>query len=297
MLVAVFCCPNPSTGAKMNRSLYETHLHTPLCRHAWGEPEAYAAVALQHGLKGIIVTCHNPTNDGWSPESRMALSQFPAYLTMVDRARQQWAGLIDVRLGLESDYVPGMEPWLETLHRQAPFDYILGAVHPHLPDYKQRYFTGDIIAFQRTYFEHLALAAETGLFDALAHPDLVKIVHPGAWQPERLRDTIGRALDRIQATGIAMELNTYGLHKNPAEMHPGPLILQEMQRRGIPVVIGSDAHQPHRVADNFEGALDALAAVGYTQVHIFLNHRRHAVNIPSARRNLHQHPNQRRNLT
>jgi histidinol-phosphatase (PHP family) len=162
-------------------------------------------------------------------------------------------------------------------------------VHPHLPDYKQRYFTGDIIAFQRTYFEHLALAAETGLFDALAHPDLVKIVHPAAWQPERLRDTIGRTLDRIRAAGIAMELNTYGLHKTPAEMHPGPLILHEMQQRGIPVIIGADAHQPHRVAGNFEIALDALSAAGYTEVSIFLNRRRHTINISQARRSLRPH--------
>jgi len=273
----------------MNPLLYETHLHTPLCRHASGPPEAYAAVARQRGLKGIIVTCHNPTDNGWSPDVRMQMNEFPDYLAMVARARQQWAGQVDVRLGLESDYVPGMEPWLETLHRQAPFDYILGSVHPHLPDYKQRYFTGDIIAFQRAYFEHLALATETGLFDALAHPDLVKIVQPAAWQPERLRDTIGRALDRIRATGIAMELNTYGLRKTPAEMHPGPLMLQEMQQRGIPVVIGADAHQPHRVADNFEAALDALTAAGYTEVSIFLNRRRHTINIPQARRSLRPH--------
>ena len=50
--------------------LYETHMHTPLCKHARGEPEAYAAVAEQRGLKGIIVTCHNPTDNGWAPEVR-----------------------------------------------------------------------------------------------------------------------------------------------------------------------------------------------------------------------------------
>ncbi|MCP4288071.1 MAG: histidinol-phosphatase, partial [Gammaproteobacteria bacterium] len=55
--------------------LYETHLHTPLCKHATGRPEEYAAVAERRGLKGIIVTCHNPTNDGWSPQTRMNLEQ------------------------------------------------------------------------------------------------------------------------------------------------------------------------------------------------------------------------------
>ena len=44
--------------------LYEMHMHTPLCKHAQGAPEEYAAVAQQRGLQGIVVTCHNPTDDG-----------------------------------------------------------------------------------------------------------------------------------------------------------------------------------------------------------------------------------------
>ena len=92
--------------------LYESHMHTPLCKHAVGYPEAYAAVAEQRGLKGIIVTCHNPTNDGWSPDVRMSMAEFDDYVAMVEQAREMWAGRVDVRLGLESDYVPGVEAWL-----------------------------------------------------------------------------------------------------------------------------------------------------------------------------------------
>ena len=49
--------------------LYEMHMHTPLCKHAHGEPEDYAEVAKQRGLKGIVVTDHNPADDDWSPVS------------------------------------------------------------------------------------------------------------------------------------------------------------------------------------------------------------------------------------
>jgi len=272
--------------------LYESHAHTPLCHHASGEPEAYAVIAYQRGLKGIIITCHNPTNNGWSPDVRMKMNEFADYLAMVERARKRWAGQVDVRVGLESDYVPGMESWLEKLHGMAAFHYILGSVHPHLPDYKKRYFNGDILAFQRAYFEHLAMAAETGLFDALAHPDLVKIVDPSQWKPERLLTAIRRALDRIAATGAAMELNTYGLEKTPAEMYPGRLMLEEMRRRDIPVVLGSDAHHPQRVAANFEDALDLLEEVGYTQVSVFLNRQRRDIDIGLARRSLRLNDNQ-----
>jgi histidinol-phosphatase (PHP family) len=205
----------------------------------------------------------------------------------VEKARQAWAGRVDVRLGLESDYVPGMEPWLTELHDKAEFHYILGSVHPPLPDYQDRYRNGDIVAFQRTYFEHLAMAAETGLFDALAHPDLVKIVEPAEWKLEqRLMDTIRRSLDRIAATGIAMELNTSGLFKKLPEMNPGRPILEEMHQRNIPVVVGADAHQPERVAANYEEAFNLLIEVGYAQVSIFLNRKRRELDIQTARHSL-----------
>ncbi len=263
--------------------LYETHMHTPLCKHATGEPEAYAAVAERRGLKGIIVTCHNPTNNGWSPNVRMRFEQFDDYVAMVERARQAWTGRIDVRLGLESDYVPGMEPWLEKLHGMADLNYVLGSVHAPLPDYKARFFKGDIVAFQRTYFEHLALAAETGLFDALAHPDLVKLVESKQWKLARLMDTICACLDRIATTGTAMELNTSGLYKSVPEMNPARPILAEMHQRNIPVVLGADAHKPERVADDFEDALEMLQAVGYSHVNVFLNREPHQIEIEAAR--------------
>jgi histidinol-phosphatase (PHP family) len=261
-------------------------MHTPLCKHAIGEPEEYATVAEKRGLKGIIITCHNPGPDGWSPNIRMALDQFDEYITMVERARQAWSGRIDVRLGIESDYMPGMESWLEELHGWANFNYVLGSVHPHAEYYKEAYFKDDVLGFQQIYFQHLAMAAETGLFDSLAHPDLVKTVFPSKWDVQSLLDDIQHSLDRIARTGVAMELNTSGLQKRIKEMNPGRLILQEMQQRSIPVVLGSDAHEPKRVADDFDSALDLLEDVGYTYVCFFLERQRHKVSLTDVRESL-----------
>jgi histidinol-phosphatase (PHP family) len=101
-----------------------------------------------------------------------------------------------------------------------------------------------------------------------------------------LLDDIRRSLDRIAVTGVAMELNTSGLNKALPEMNPGRPILEEMVRRDIPVVVGADAHNPQRVAANFEDAFDLLQAVGYTQVNIFLNRQRHALDLATARQSL-----------
>lgn len=274
-----------STSAPL---LYETHMHTPLCKHAIGEPEEYAAVAKLRGLKGIVVTCHNPAPGGWSPRTRMELHEFPRYLEIVARAREEFAGQVDVRLGLESDFHPDpdLPAYLEKLHARAPFNYILGSVHSQMQDYQERYMTDDPVDYQKLYFEHLALAAESGLFDSLAHPDLVKNVFPSRWNPRLILDDIRRALDRIAKTGVAMELNTSGLHKDVQEMNPGRLILEQMFARGIPIIVGADAHLPRRVGADFELALATLAEVGYTHTSIFLERRRREIPITQALKSL-----------
>ncbi len=266
--------------------LYESHMHTPLCRHSVGEPEAYAEVAQRRGLKGIIVTCHNPLPNGLAQGSRMYPEQFDEYCRLVDRARGAWAGRVDVRLGLEADYLPGLEEFLVRQLSSAEFNHVLGSVHPQLSEYNERYFTGDIVAFQRTYFDLLAQAAESGLFDTLSHPDLVKNNYPTDWLLDRVMPDIQRALDRIAATGTAMELNTSGLLKAISEMNPSLDILHEMRRRNIPVVIGADAHKPERVADNYELAMDLLEQAGYEEINFFLNRKRQTVPIGVARASL-----------
>ena len=262
--------------------LYESHCHTPLCKHATGSPSDYAAVAEQRGLKGIIITCHGPLPDGMGLEHRMAPEQFDEYVDLVAAAREEFAGRVDVRLGLESDFLPGFESWAETLHARVPLHHVLGSVHMQTTYYRERYFTPDSFAYQQTYFEHLAQSAESGLFDTLAHPDLVKNEAPHEWLYSRIEPHIKRALDRIAKTGVAMELNTSGMNKALPEMNPGPRTLAMIQERGIPVVIGADAHRPARVADRYEQALRLLDELGFESVSYFLERRRTEVPIADA---------------
>ncbi len=261
-----------------NRLLYETHMHTPLCKHAEGLPGEYAAVAEGRGLKGIIVTCHSPMPGSFSASVRMEPEQFDEYVALVAQARKEWEGRIDIRLGLESDYFPGMEGWLEELHGRATFHYILGSVHPQIREYLAKFFKGDWTEFHRQYYRHLADAAETGYFDCLSHPDIVKNQGTEFWNVGELMPEIKKALDRIAAAGTAMELNTSGVNKKVAEMNPGREILREIRERGIPVVVGGDAHEPERAGDGFIKALTILKEERFKSVSYFLDRKR--VKIP-----------------
>jgi histidinol-phosphatase (PHP family) len=269
----------PSLSAPV---LYESHMHTPLCKHATGLPEDYARVALRRGLKGIIVTCHNPIPGGWGNNVRMDISEFDTYIELVDVGRQRMEGKCDVRLGLETDFVPGMEKDIEALHARATFHHILGSVHPQTRDYHARFYTGDAVEYQKLYFTHLAMAAETKLFDTISHPDLVKNLFPSRWDPFLVLDHIRSSLDRIAKTGCAMELNTSGLYKDIQEMNPGPIVLKEICARNIPVVLGGDAHAPVRAGDQFPRALRDMKAIGFKTVNIFLDRKRQEIPIDVA---------------
>lgn len=267
--------PLPPPGpTKTGALFYDSHMHTPLCKHAWGEPEEYAQQALKAGLKGIIFTCHCPMPNGFWPTVRMSESEFDTYVALVQRAADAFKGKLDIRLGIESEYFPGCEEYIANLHKRADFHYVLGAVHWQAKEYLNKFETGTIENFRRTYFEHLARSAESGLYDSLAHPDLVKNYHPDSWCFAIVKNTVAAALDRIAATGVAMELNTSGLNKSYSEMNPGNEMLRMMADRKIPIVLGSDSHRAVRVGEHFVTALNHLTEAGYENVSYFLNRQR-----------------------
>ena len=266
---------------------FDSHMHTPLCKHAYGQPIAYARNGMRRGLKGIIMTCHSPMPDGWSSSVRMDPEEFPEYVELVSDSAEQLEGQFLIRLGLESDWFPGMEAWLKDLHSRAPFHYILGSVHPFLPEYKDKYFTGDVVEFQKGYFGHLADAAETGLYDCLAHPDIVKVMTVRDYEFGRLEDSVDAALGRIKRSGVSMELNTSGWIKQAyPESNPGPAMLKMIAKHGIPIVIGSDSHRPERVGADFEPALDLLEEAGFTTVNYYEERLRCEVGIAEVRKSL-----------
>ncbi len=268
-------------------ALYDSHVHTHFCKHALGGMEEYVAQAMLRNLRGIVFTCHNPLPAPMLTNARMEQHQFNDYLRSIESLRSQWSSLLDIRRGLECDYHRDIVPFLDDLLTRQRLDYILGSVHPHLAIHADSFQAEDFEAFARRYFDLIAEAAETGLFDAIAHFDLLKCLQPAEWNVVNLRETIHACLDRIAACGVAVELNTSGYYRPRSEMHPGPEILRAMFDRGIPVVLASDAHTPERVGDLFPMALTLLAEIGYKEISYFVGRRRCTLSIKTAAASLH----------
>ena len=182
-----------------------------------------------------------------------------------------------LKLGIEGDFIPGAEDRIAQLLGEHDFDYVVGSVHFLGADGAvddQRY---DVWAAYRdpdklwkTYFEWIAETARSGLFDILAHPDLVKIWGDDRPAPERdPRHYYQPAIEAIAETGIAVEVSTAGLRKPVGEMYPARDFAELCVEAGAPFALSSDAHAPDQVGFGYERALEFLADLGVTELAAF----------------------------
>ena len=250
------------------------HTHTPLCHHAEGDPETFVEAAIAAGLSGYGVADHAPATPEPFDDWRMSSADLPAYFDWIDRAKTHAANRIPVTAGLECDWLPGCTDWITRLANRYPWDYLIGSVH-YLgswdfdnPKWLGRWAAEDINHVWREYWRTYTAMAESGLFDILGHPDLVKkFAHLPTGDPARYYEP---AIDAIAAAGCAIELNTAGWHKPCAEAYPAPRFLELACSAGIPLVISSDAHHPSEIGRDFPRAIDLARRAGYRETRIFL---------------------------
>jgi histidinol-phosphatase (PHP family) len=244
-----------------------------MCGHAEGEMEKYIAVAKQRGLQELGFSDHIPMY--FLPEKErdssiaMREEDLPGYVQKIKDLQKTFYPW-PIKIGIEADYIPGMETKLADILRQYDFDYVLGSIHfldgwgfdnpANIDGYKKC----DLWELYRQYFFTLGQAAVSGLFDVLAHPDLIKKF---GFDPGRELDRSYReALQQISDSGVCVEINTAGLRVPKKEIYPSPEFLNLCFENKVPVSLGSDAHKPEQVGADFNLALELLRSIGYNQV-------------------------------
>lgn len=244
------------------------HLHTPLCRHASGEPTEYAARACELGLSEIGFSDHAPMPEDDFDQWRMPVGQLDDYVEKVRRAQREHPDLT-IRLALEVDYLPGQEDWVRDLAGRHPWDYFVGSVHYLAPPWAiddpamlSEWRKHDPTEVWVAYLERLIQAAESGLFEIVGHVDLPKKF---GFLPQRdLTSLFEQVMRSAAQRGIAIELNTAGLRKDCREIYPSPQIVRLAAEMGVPITFASDAHAPTEVGANFAEAVALARGAGYT---------------------------------
>ena len=102
------------------------------------------------------------------------------------------------------------------------------------------------------------------LLDSLAHPDLPKKF--GFRPTTYFTDVFESALTVVADSETAIEVSTAGLRKPCREIYPSVEFLKIAHRLGVPVTLGSDAHLPQEVGQDFDKAVKLLRKCGYKQI-------------------------------
>jgi histidinol-phosphatase (PHP family) len=265
---------------------YHVHLrpdeveNTPAKFFTKSNAERYREAAEQKGIAELGVSEHvyrfRQALDVW---------QHPFWRTYAVDDLDDYCGFVreetDLKLGIEADFIPGRDERMRDLLEARDWDYVVGSVHfvgdESLDTEEFTVWTQTASADRvwKRYFETLAAAAQSGLYDILAHPDLVKV-----WGKDRpipdgdLRRFYYPAMEVIAETDIAIEVSTAGFRKPVGEIYPSPEFLEMAVDAGRPIALSSDAHLPEQLGYEYELALELLDSLGVKEIAVFENRQR-----------------------
>ena len=243
------------------------HVHTTWS-DGTGSVEECVLRAVELGLPEIGIADHVSTAPGPGEDWWVALDRMDAYCEDV-RAAAARHPEITVLLGLEAEYVDGREAQLDALLDAWPFELVVLGVHVvdgfdfDDPSLRRDARWDDSDALFSEYYRTVRRAAAYGRFDILAHVDYIGLWghRPG---PAALLE-IEAALDALAASRRALELNTDRVTDPAGVMYPSLEILRAARARGIPLTIGSDAHEAAHVGRLWDEAIALAREAGYRE--------------------------------
>jgi histidinol-phosphatase (PHP family) len=243
--------------------------------------ERYRAAAAAAGIEELGVSEHV-----YRFRQALDLWRHPLWLENADDDLDAYCEFVrstPLRLGLECDFVPGAEGRTAALLEARDLDYVVGSVHfvgegdaavDH-DGFDVWEGGGDAEEIWTRYFAAFDRCARSGLFDILAHPDLVKVWGRGRPLPEGdLRRFYEPAVEAIVAGGAAVELSTAGLRKPVGELYPARAFAELVVEAGVPFALSSDAHLPEQVGFGYDQGVAFLDQLGVEEIAVFEGRRR-----------------------
>jgi histidinol-phosphatase (PHP family) len=230
-------------------------------------------------VENILAYCEVAARKGIR---QMGITEHDRYLDDIDlaafREARELSQDVALRLGIEIDFVPGEEVRMDRFAAALPYDYVIGSVHrvdgeevDRQSDMQiyERYETYDLY---EAYYSNVRKAALSGRFDVLGHPDLIKIFRRF---PERdITGMLEETADAVAESGVVVDVNSAGLRKPVGEVYPSRVLLEMFYRRGVPIVLSSDAHASEEVGMGYGESLRLVRGVGYREVVTFKDRER-----------------------
>jgi histidinol-phosphatase (PHP family) len=240
-------------------------------------PEEHVAMAISSGFSEIGISDHLTLfkeQEAWN----MKPGNINSYIDHIDNLKKTVNG-IQIRTGLEVDYLEGKEQLISDFLEPLRLDYVIGSVHylgERTVDFGPEFYEGKSIDHLfESYFDTVVKAASSGLFDIIGHCDLIRIYgYRPQGDPEPLYRKLAKAMKKAD---VVFEVNTNGRNRPIADFYPDRKYLHIFREEGVPVCVNSDAHMPARLGQYFDEAYELLRYTGFTEMAVFENRVRRMV--------------------
>ena len=214
----------------------------------------------------------------WTSEE--ATENIEDYISVVEKAK---AIGLPVKLGIELDYIPEYEDEIREFAKSYQFDYVLGSIH-WLDDFGfdhpaliHEWDDKDVDKIYDEYFDTLQLAVKSGIFDVIAHPDVIKVFgHKARKDMSERYEELAKTLSKMN---LCIEVSTAGLRKPVEEIYPASQLMEYFKKYNVSIMLNSDAHVPNDVGKDFNRALDFIKSFGYKELCYFDQGARKLMNI------------------
>lgn len=249
----------------------DSHLHTNLSPDSDVEIDVYAAQAVALGIAEIAITDHVDF-DPRSPAYNYA--DVATRERTAREAAERWAPHgVTIRFGCELTYERRYEDDVREHLRRHRYDFTIGSVHigpdsPYRAERIESFLVGRGLAqIVAPYFDEVAGAARSGLFDTIGHIDFVKrylMPHVPTAALAAAPELYEPILAALIETGTGLEVNVSGLRQSPAETYPAEAVVARFRALGgVRVTTGSDAHRAESFAFALGEGYRIAAAAGF----------------------------------
>lgn len=189
------------------------------------------------------------------------------YFARIRQAAEQ--GELDVRIGLEVDFVPDKNAEIQQTIQGRTWDFLIGSVHQVdgvLFEERLKRSQEEGEALWLRYFELLREAVSSGIFSLVSHPVRMREANP--FLPPHLNEELERLAAEATRHDVALEINGYDVLTYPS-------LVKRLARacavQKTPISVGSDAHDPRGVAQGHALSEEILREAGITRVRIWKN--------------------------
>ena len=261
---------------KDNMMRVNLHTHTARCNHAEGTEAEYVENAVKAGLKCLGFSAHTPYvfKDGHYSGFRMKPEEQEDYVNTVLALKEKYKGIIDIKLGYETEYYPDLFEDYKNLIKDYPIEYLI--LGQHFIDNETTGINShretDVKEYLEKYINEVCEGIKTGLFTYVAHPELMDYILDEKYNRESYKKIIETAIE----CDVPLEINLLGIREH--RHYPHDWFFEMCGRMGAKVVIGSDAHAPDVVFDK-ESYIKALEMAEKYKLNLILEPEIKKVNI------------------